>query len=350
VSTVAAPVALRRPRRLALPALVAASALAFVCVVILGAIFGGLQPSGLALADIPRNYLVAYQRAALRYGLDWAILAAIGKVECDHGRSELVGCNPPGTVNESGATGPMQFLGSTWRSGTPEMTVPAVGRPTRTTAEGYATDGDGDGLADVWNPADAIAGAARLLRANGAPRDYRRAVFAYNHADWYVREVFAIASAYRASAATVAPPRVGGPASGAAAVLGNPRIQLTPVQRLDLTTGLIDARVVALLAWLAERHSLVVTALRSDHSYYTSEGNVSNHAYGRAVDIGGVDGEVCTGTREGACGRASVEIASLTGVLRSTELIYCFDPDGPLSPHAFARADHCDHIHAGYEG
>ncbi len=51
-----------------------------------------------------------------------------------------------------------------------------------TTSEGYATDGDGDGFADVWNPADAIAGAARLLRANGAPADYRRALYAYNHA------------------------------------------------------------------------------------------------------------------------------------------------------------------------
>ena len=60
------------------------------------------------------------------------------------------------------------------------VTVPAVGPPTSTAAEGYATDGDGDGIADVWNPADAIAAAARLLRANGAPGDYRRAVFAYN--------------------------------------------------------------------------------------------------------------------------------------------------------------------------
>ena len=79
------------------------------------------------------------------------------------------GCNPPGTVNEAGATGPMQFIGSTWRAGTPPMTVPAIGPPTTSTSDGYATDGDGDGLANVWDPADAIAGAARLLRANGAP-------------------------------------------------------------------------------------------------------------------------------------------------------------------------------------
>jgi peptidoglycan DL-endopeptidase CwlO len=91
----------------------------------------------------------------------------------------------------------MQFLGPTWRAGTPLMSVPEVGPPTGTTGEGYATDGDRDGLADVWNPADAIAGAARLLRANGAPSDDRRALFAYNPAASYVDAVLAKAEEYR---------------------------------------------------------------------------------------------------------------------------------------------------------
>ena len=60
------------------------------------------------------------------------------------------------------------------------MKIPYVGPPTISTSDGYATDGDGDGLADVWNPADAISAAARLLRANGAPADYRAALLAYN--------------------------------------------------------------------------------------------------------------------------------------------------------------------------
>src|SRR5918999_233256 len=154
-------------------------------------------PSPTAIADIPVDYLVRYQDAAARFGVDWAILAAIGKIECDHGRLPAPGCNPPGTVNRAGATGPMQFLGSTWRAGTPPMTVPGIGPPTSTKGEGYATDGDGDGFADVWNSSDAIAGAARRLRANGAPSDYRRAVFAYNRADWYVDAVLAKAREYR---------------------------------------------------------------------------------------------------------------------------------------------------------
>lgn len=321
-------------------------------VIVIGAVAGGRlasgsAPSPIALADIPADYLLAYQNAAGRYGLDWAVLAAIGKLECDHGRSHLAGCNPPGSTNEVGATGPMQFLGPTWRHGTPLRTVPPAGRPTSSTAQGYADDGDGDGMADVWNPADAVSGAARLLRANGAPANYRRAVFAYNHADWYVRQVFEIAGSYR-DAASLPVSAVGGSGPSVAAVLGNPRIQLTGTQRVDLASGLIDPRVTALLAWLGRRHSVVVTALRSDHSLFTREGMLSNHGFGRAVDIGSVDAAPCRGRRFETCGRLAVTIAAIVGPLHSNELIYCFDPDGPLSGDAFARADHCDHIHVGY--
>src|SRR5436305_8803075 len=158
-------------------ALIGTAALVLLIVVIVGGLVSSLStiasvaPSPAAIADIPADYLALYQQAAARFGIDWAVLAAIGKIECDHGRSQTAGCNPPGSVNGKGATGPMQFLGSTWRAGTPPMTVPAVGQPTTWTAQGYATDGDGDGLANVWNPADAVAATARLLGAHGAPAD-----------------------------------------------------------------------------------------------------------------------------------------------------------------------------------
>ncbi len=157
---------------------------------------GHSQPSPVAIADIPTEYLVSYERAGLRFWVDWAVLAAIGKVECDHGRSDAAGCDPPGTVNIAGATGPMQFLGSTWRGGTAPMTVPPPGPPAAR-GDGYATDGDQDGVADVWNPADAVAGAARLLRANGAPGDYQAAIYAYNPSALYVAKVLAQAAKYR---------------------------------------------------------------------------------------------------------------------------------------------------------
>jgi Transglycosylase SLT domain len=137
----------------------------------------GGAPSALAAADIPAAYLRLYRAAAGRYGLDWSILAGIGKVECDHGRDPDPSCLHPGAVNAAGAGGPMQFLASTWAS--------------------YGVDGDSDGVRSRWDPADAIFAAANYLRASGAPREYRRAILAYNHAAWYVAEVESWARRYR---------------------------------------------------------------------------------------------------------------------------------------------------------
>jgi hypothetical protein len=135
--------------------------------------------SSLALSDIPAATLVLYRRAGARFGIDWAILAGIGKVECDHGRDPAPSCSREGAVNAAGAGGPMQFLAATWAS--------------------YGVDGSGDGLADRWDGADAIFSAANYLRAAGAPGDYRRALLSYNHAGWYVHEVERWARRYRSS-------------------------------------------------------------------------------------------------------------------------------------------------------
>jgi hypothetical protein len=136
-------------------------------------------PSALALREIPPEYLRLYEQAADRYGLDWAVLAGIGRVECDHGRDPDPSCGREGSVNPAGAGGPMQFIASTWAR--------------------YGVDGDGDGRIDRWNPADAIFAAANYLAHSGAPGDDRRAIFAYNHAGWYVAEVQTWAARYRGS-------------------------------------------------------------------------------------------------------------------------------------------------------
>lgn len=136
---------------------------------------GQFQPSAFALRDIPPAYLTAYQAAGVKQRLDWAYLAGVGKIETDHGRSRLPGVTSG--ANSSGAMGPMQFLAGTWTS--------------------YGVDGDGDGHRDVYSPEDAIPGAARYLRASGAPADWQQALFAYNHAAWYVDEVEAMAARYR---------------------------------------------------------------------------------------------------------------------------------------------------------
>jgi hypothetical protein len=144
--------------------------------------------SAFARAEIPPNYLLLYLAAARRYGLDWAILAGIGKVECDHGRDPAPSCTHEGSVNSAGAGGPAQFLAATWAE--------------------YGVSVDGRGAPNRWNPADAIYGMANYLRAAGAPRDYRAAIYAYNHAWWYVAEVEHWAALYRGASSAV-----GGPAA-----------------------------------------------------------------------------------------------------------------------------------------
>src|SRR5215204_5260462 len=72
-------------------------------------------------------------------------------------------------VSSAGALGWMQFMPATW--------------------ELYGVDGNHDGLKDPYNPVDAIFAAARYLKAAGADADLRAAIFAYNHADWYVDSV-----------------------------------------------------------------------------------------------------------------------------------------------------------------
>lgn len=108
---------------------------------------GPAEPAGVLLRH--------YREAQRRSGVPWTLLAAVNFVESDFGRLR----------NDSiaGAQGPMQFIRSTWAS--------------------YGGGGD------VHDPRDAILGAARFLRAAGAPGDVRAALRAYNPSDLYVTAV-----------------------------------------------------------------------------------------------------------------------------------------------------------------
>ncbi len=130
-------------------------------------------------AEIPEPMLGAYLDAAEAWDIDWALLAAIGKLECDHFRSQLAGCWPPGTVNHAGARGPMQFLGSTWRADADTHQLDVAGPPPPP-GRGYGTDGDGDEIADPWNVYDAVHAAARYLVDLGGHDDPRTAAKHYN--------------------------------------------------------------------------------------------------------------------------------------------------------------------------
>jgi len=133
----------------------------------------GARLSRTARADIPAGYLRHYQRAARRCpGLSWAVLAAIGKVESDHGCARLPGVRSG--ANRAGAAGPMQ-LGIGGRAGP--------------TWQHYRLDANGDGRTSVYDPADATAAAARKLCADGAPRHLDAALYAYNPSWSYVARV-----------------------------------------------------------------------------------------------------------------------------------------------------------------
>ncbi|HEV3000119.1 MAG TPA: lytic murein transglycosylase [Solirubrobacteraceae bacterium] len=110
---------------------------------------------------IPPFLLPIYQAAGIEYGVRWEVLAAINEIETDYGRNL--------NVSSAGALGWMQFMPATWKQ--------------------YGVDANGDGRKDPYNPVDAIFAAARYLEAAGAQDDLRRAIFAYNHADWYVESV-----------------------------------------------------------------------------------------------------------------------------------------------------------------
>lgn len=134
-------------------------------------------------ALVPELYLRLYRDAADRYGLDWAIVAAIGEAESDHGRAALPGVRSG--RNPSGAAGPVQFVQATWHR--------------------FGVDANADGRADVYDPADAIPAMARYLRASGAPHDWHRALRAYNNSSEYVDRVLNTAALYRTEGAGAAP-------------------------------------------------------------------------------------------------------------------------------------------------
>jgi hypothetical protein len=146
------------------------------------------------IPDLIKSHYIA---AATEYHLPWTLLAGIGMEETGHGATTA--------TSSAGAQGLMQFMPATWAR--------------------YGVDGSGDGRADIHDPADSAMSAANYLTASGVTaggtEGVRRALFAYNHADWYVNDVLFYAAAY--GGGTIA----GDPAGCGAGGVGNP--DLPPV-------------------------------------------------------------------------------------------------------------------------
>jgi cell wall-associated NlpC family hydrolase len=140
---------------------------------IIAAAVGAIAPTISAAneqLDIPAEMLQLYVTAAHKFTIPASVLAAIGKVECDHNRNPT--CSHP---NSAGAEGPMQFLPATFQSyAWAAPTVPP----------------------SPYNASDAVFAAAAMLRADGVNRDERAAIFAYNHSTDYVQTVLEWSARY----------------------------------------------------------------------------------------------------------------------------------------------------------
>ena len=184
-------------------------------VVVPGVVPAGVPDFFIDRFRIPPFLLPIYQAAGSEYGVRWEVLAAINEIESDYGRNLA--------VSRAGAAGWMQFMPSTWRL--------------------YGVDANGDGVKDPYNPFDAIFAAARYLRSAGADRDLRGAIFAYNHADWYVESVM-----LRARVIGGMPSDLVGSLSGLVDGRFPVRAEATYARRLDLRIRRRDSAATARLA------------------------------------------------------------------------------------------------------
>jgi hypothetical protein len=276
-----------------------------------------------AQASVPDEYMKAFQDAAGRYELGqsgvWA-LAAVGRIESNYGKGM--------SARDLATRGPLGITDDNW--------------------ERYAVDGDADGKVRHSSPADSAATLARMIWAAG---DLRAGLFLHNHAEWYVEAVLADADAMKGTcqvktvAYSVALP---GPTN---APINWQNVELSnQLEMVDIQSGAIDPRIINLIGAISQQHTITISALRSDHSMNTAGGNVSNHYYGRAMDIAAIDGVSCTNVSpDGPCGTIARQLGALPPGQEPTELIYCWDPDGPANPNGFAQADHCNHVHVGFD-
>jgi hypothetical protein len=242
------------------------------------------EPSAAAHNGIPSNYLALYQAAGEQFGVPWTLLAAIGAIETDHGRSTAAGVQSG--VNFAGCcAGPMQFSiigggGGTWGT--------------------YGVDGDRDRRRDVYDPRDAIPGAANYLKASGAPGDLHRAIFTYNHSEAYVQQVLAKMREYATgplAAAEAGPPgasaqnvSAAGPA-GSCDDLGGLTASGDGTFTLAADANLPGKPLTAAMTAFVERMATfydgrLVVSTGTNHGRLTASGNVSDHASGNAVDFG----------------------------------------------------------------
>jgi soluble lytic murein transglycosylase-like protein len=304
---------------------------------------------------VPPFLLPIYQAAGAQYKIHWQILAAINEAETGFGTNLR--------ESSAGAIGWMQFLPSTWHR--------------------YGVDADGDGKRDPWDPVDAIFAAARYLHASGAETSLPQAIWAYNHAGWYVDRVIDRARTFAglpddlvsvltrqgfADTASIKD-KLGKPSyldpdakltmPGQAlllddhalrhTVLHDDQIEMYGCGRQDIVDNRIDDRVLAVLEYLRlSDFDPTVTALECGHSFLTRSGNVSEHSSGDAVDIAAINGTPVLGHQgEGSITDDVVrDLLQLQGLMDPHQIITLMTYPG--ADNTLSLPDHANHIHVGF--
>lgn len=286
---------------------------------------GAVVLPGLAVQDAPEppGFLKPiYKAAGRKHGVPWQVLASINEIETQYGR--LLGPSP------AGALGWMQFMPATWQA--------------------FGVDANGDGRKDPDNPRDAIFAAARYLEASGARKDLPRAIYAYNHAEWYVQAVLLRAREMRWRDPKVTKLLRLRRWQLERKVLADERIEIYGCGREDIAKHRIDRRVLLTLRFLADAgfHPTVSSLQCGRDGIYTKSGNISHHVVGAAVDISAINGEPILGNQgPGSLTEAVVRrLLTLHGFMAADQIISLIEVRGARS--TIAMGDHADHIHIGF--
>ena len=260
-----------------------------------------------AVASIPSSYLALYQKWGGTYGVPWQLLAAVGSVESRHGRD--AGAYIPHT---RGVLGPMQFQAGSNKAA---KRVDSAGDQGFGGTWGIWRKASGHPPYRMDDPDDEIAAAAAKIAADaGADHLWPRALWRYNALHSYRKTVLRRAARFGMSSAcglleqseqaSVTPPAPSETSTSTpsalesalaatpASLLATDAIAFSPAAADDLAHGVADRRLVRLLAWIAQRHQIVVTVIKTGHPrFVTGSHKVSNHWYGRAATIDEVDGQ-----------------------------------------------------------
>ncbi|MDX6597232.1 MAG: hypothetical protein QOE87_1119 [Gaiellales bacterium] len=319
-------------------------------------------------ATIPSGYLALYQKWGSAYGVPWQLLAAVGSVESRHGRDP--GAYVPHT---RGVLGPMQFQAGSNKAA---RRVDAAGNQGFGGTWGMYRKSSGHPPYRMDDADDEIAAAAaKLAYDSDHGRLWPRALWRYNALHSYRKTVLRRAARLGMSSAcgllaqseqaSLSPRAESTPASTAAAstpeqsnlaralaatpgsLLSDNSLAFAPPAADDIAHHVADTRLVALLAWMAQRHGVVVTVIRTGHARYVAGTHkVSNHWYGRAATISEVDGRPVSAGSEAAAALWN-ELLTAPKALRPDEIGAPWS--SPANPRWFTGPGEKSTLHVGFD-